>query len=283
MKTCPRCQQTKPLFDYARHARTSDGLQSRCRQCQSEVAKERGRKRLEVAPVLPHEVGKKCSRCKEFLPWEHFHRNRATKDGRQGHCRPCGNMIRREYEERNAEALALRRAEKLATATAPDATKVCTKCKIERPILSFYAHRGTKDGRATYCAECQRASSREWNAANAERARERNALYRSDPKNRAKSARNMRSMWLRLYGLTETQYLDMLAAQGGVCAICYQSERFIDSRTGEPRRLAVDHDHETGKVRGLLCGRCNRTLGHMNEDVDSLIRAAEYLRRARAA
>lgn len=283
MKTCPRCQVAKPYEDYARHHRTSDGLQSACRECAAAATKASRQKRLTRPPVLPHEHGKHCTRCREFLPWDSFHKNSAARDGRQSYCPPCGNEIRREYEARNAEAIALRRAEKLATAIDPAATKVCTKCGEDKHLLSYYAHRGTKDGRTTYCRECQKAATRAWNAANAEKMRVRNAAYRAVPKNQLRTAQNMRSSWLRLYGLTVDGYEAMLRAQDGVCAICLKPERFIDARTGEPRRLAVDHDHVTGRVRGLLCGRCNRTLGHMDEDVDSLIRAADYLRQAATA
>lgn len=63
----------------------------------------------------------------------------------------------------------------------------------------------------------------------------------------------------RRYGLTIAQYDEMLAAQGGVCAICRQPETY--ARLGKIQRLAIDHDHETGMIRGLLCNRCNRRLG----------------------
>lgn len=281
MKTCPKCATAKPFIDFARHAKTSDGLQSWCRECGRAATKAARQRRLERPAVLPHDTGKRCTRCKDFLPWESFHRNRAAPDGRQAYCKPCANEIRREYEDRNKEALALRRAERLAVSPPVNATKVCTKCHVEQPILQFYAHRGTKDGRTTYCASCQRAASRQWTKDNAERVKARNQSARDADPDRKK--RDHRQWWLKLYGLTQSDYAALLQGQNGVCAICLKPERFIDPRTGEPRRLAVDHDHANGRVRGLLCGRCNRTLGHMDEDIDSLMRAAEYLRRAATA
>lgn len=78
----------------------------------------------------------------------------------------------------------------------------------------------------------------------------------------------------RHYGITPECYATQLQAQGGVCAIC---------RTDDPKDrwgiFAVDHDHETGAVRGLLCGPCNRALGNMQDDVTRLERAAAYLQR----
>lgn len=82
---------------------------------------------------------------------------------------------------------------------------------------------------------------------------------------------------LRQYGLTPAAYDSMLAGQGGVCAICRQAETRIDTRTGTAFVLAVDHDHETRVVRGLLCNRCNRAVGMLNDDPDLVQRAAVYL------
>jgi hypothetical protein len=79
------------------------------------------------------------------------------------------------------------------------------------------------------------------------------------------------------YGLTVDDYNKMLKAQGGVCAIC----------SGPPApfgphklmRLAVDHCHTTGRIRGLLCPRCNQALGLMRDNPVFLLKATEYLRK----
>jgi hypothetical protein len=86
-----------------------------------------------------------------------------------------------------------------------------------------------------------------------------------------------------VYGITVTDYAELLAKQGFTCAICQRA-------TGKTRRLAVDHDHAqavddghdetTGCpkcVRGLLCKPCNRLLGHVRDDPETLRRAARYL------
>lgn len=73
-------------------------------------------------------------------------------------------------------------------------------------------------------------------------------------------------------------YDAMLAAQGGVCAICGRPET-RPAPNGQPSRLHVDHNHSTGLVRGLLCNNCNQAIGKMGDDPDRLITAAEYLRR----
>lgn len=80
----------------------------------------------------------------------------------------------------------------------------------------------------------------------------------------------------RKYGITPEEYAAMLAAQGGVCAICREDEKVIDPKTHAPKLLAVDHCHESLKVRGLLCWRCNTSIGKFNHDPMLLRTAALY-------
>jgi N12 class adenine-specific DNA methylase len=90
--------------------------------------------------------------------------------------------------------------------------------------------------------------------------------------------RDARKEWDRKYALKKDYDMDlqeydaMLEQQGGVCAICSRPEQAkgID-------RLAVDHDHVTGKVRGLLCSSCNRGIGCFKEDINLLRGAVSYL------
>jgi hypothetical protein len=78
----------------------------------------------------------------------------------------------------------------------------------------------------------------------------------------------------REYGLTHDEFLALLDAQGGVCAICGNGE--------QRRALAVDHDHETGAVRGLLCDRCNPMLGYARDNAAVLQAAIAYLAKTSA-
>lgn len=277
MKRCSRCKGTLPAEEFFRSARSADGLQSACKACQNEMRRTRKAASREALSAHLDPTMKHCRRCGTDRPRAEFHRNRSTRDGLQTYCKACSNEVRREYEERNAEALARRRAERLLTAE-DTGVKMCTKCGQTKPRITFYLNRNTKDGRATYCADCQRAATRAWNAANADRVRQRNAEARAA--NKATRPGDHRRYWLGLYGLTEEQYDALVEKQGGVCAICLMPERYVDARTGMPRRLAVDHDHETGRVRGLLCGRCNRSIGQFADDHERLTRAAEYLKRA---
>ncbi|HEY6021914.1 MAG TPA: endonuclease VII domain-containing protein [Candidatus Paceibacterota bacterium] len=76
---------------------------------------------------------------------------------------------------------------------------------------------------------------------------------------------------LNTYGLALGEYDALKASQNGTCAICQRA-------TGAKKKLAVDHDHKTGYVRGLLCGPCNGMLGKARDDVEFFLRAAEYLK-----
>lgn len=71
---------------------------------------------------------------------------------------------------------------------------------------------------------------------------------------------------LRTYGLTDEAYRAMLERQEGRCAVCL-----------DEAKLCVDHDHKTGKVRGLLCSHCNTAIGHLRDDPSRIRRAADYL------
>lgn len=82
---------------------------------------------------------------------------------------------------------------------------------------------------------------------------------------------------LKNYGITHTQYDTMLAAQQGVCAACGLAETTLDPRTQEVKYLCVDHDHATGRVRGLLCGGCNAALGQLGEDPQRARALAAYI------
>lgn len=278
VKTCRTCKESLPLASFHASTRSADGLQNACRECQNEWRRRHlAQKRAAIRAALPTALGttKRCPRCGEVRGRDDFHRNRSNSDGLQAYCKRCSKQVQREYEARNADAVAIRKAERAKLPRA-DGTKTCTKCGETKPRISFYALRNTKDGRATYCMECQKAQSREWRAANRERVRQRNADYAAA--NPGVKRRNHRQYWLKLYGLDPAAYQDLLASQGGVCAICRAPERILDARTGEPRRLSVDHCHTTGRVRGLLCGHCNRGIGQFEDSPERLDSASAYLK-----
>lgn len=82
---------------------------------------------------------------------------------------------------------------------------------------------------------------------------------------------------LKRFNLTLDQYKNMLSEQSNVCKICMKPEIGIDPRNNKIKRLSIDHNHNTGKVRGLLCQKCNTMIGFFNEDINILKNAIKYL------
>jgi hypothetical protein len=87
---------------------------------------------------------------------------------------------------------------------------------------------------------------------------------------RQQKANNHDRMVVKVYGLLPGEYERMYEEQGGVCFICRRAN-------GRTKRLAVDHDHDTGLVRGLLCGPCNKFVGYVRNSADAFRRGAAYL------
>ena len=83
----------------------------------------------------------------------------------------------------------------------------------------------------------------------------------------------------RLYGLSLDEYRIMIYEQNNKCAICNKPETMIDYRSKEIKDLYVDHNHETGKVRELLCSSCNQGIGLLQESLEILTNALNYLKK----
>jgi hypothetical protein len=128
------------------------------------------------------------------------------------------------------------------------------------PIDHFPKNKHRKTGRYPYCRYCNREQVAKWRSENPDKARRAHRVAK-----------------LRKYGLTPEDYEVMLQSQDGRCAICGTDE----PGHVENRLFDVDHDHVTGKVRGLLCQHCNMGMGQFGDDSDRLRKAADYLERTR--
>ena len=126
----------------------------------------------------------------------------------------------------------------------------------------------------TICRPCLASRSRKWRSENPELARAAVRRYQDANPDRLKANRR-RNHVKSTYGITVDQYAEILAAQGGKCAICETT----DPR-GPGRKFFIDHHHSTKRVRGLLCCHCNFILGYARDRTDVLEMAVAYLKLA---
>lgn len=155
-------------------------------------------------------------------------------------------------------------------------SKTCARCGEHKNADQFYK---TGAGRLRHaCKICYSDHNREMRKKHLEK---RNKYEQSRPcgwerTGRSKYKAPEPERWalyiLRVYKITADQYRAMLDAQGGVCAICK-----TECNRSTTTRMCVDHCHDTGKVRGLLCFKCNSGLGKFNDDQELLRSAAKYL------
>lgn len=191
-------------------------------------------------------TGKTCTRCGVFQPLTDFAPSRHGVLGRASHCKACK---RRQY--------ALDAAKRRTPAPTVAVLMVCGTCGVEKPSSEFYWRPDAACYRKN-CKTCHLIQNKvAWHAKPQDR------LSRAD--------RQWRHGLRDRFGLTPEEYHALVGKQGGGCAIC--------GATTDPdgRRLAVDHDHQTGAVRGVLCGRCNKGLGQFQDDPERLARAINYL------
>lgn len=132
-------------------------------------------------------------------------------------------------------------------------TKKCSKCSETKVLALFNKHPHTTNRRRPECAECTKKYHRAHRSGKPPEWNRKYALK-------------------KFFGLTLDQYAAMLIEQHGRCAICGTTKS-----SNVTKHLCVDHDHGTGKVRGLLCHGCNRGLGFLKDDVELLAAAIKYL------
>jgi hypothetical protein len=155
--------------------------------------------------------------------------------------------------------------------------KKCSKCGVEKSLDGFHRDSRRSDGRHKHCKECVLTRVAKYRADNIDKVR---AAQRLSKQRRPDVYRNKNLKYN--YGITLDDYNQMLAEQDGRCAICRQPETMIHPKSGQTKELAVDHCHTTGQVRGLLCNRCNTTIGLFNDDPTVIEAAAQYLKTAKA-
>ena len=199
-----------------------------------------------VDRLTPDYLSKRCPDCSREKPLEDFPRSAARSDGRGLYCKQCYSKRYRQHRERKAAAegrtVTPRRV-------APDGQKWCPAGVGFKPIEDFPKNKANSDGLGGYCKPCHNAKGK--------------ATYQ-------RLYGGTREYHLRRrYGITGADFDAMVEAQGGTCAVCDQKPEH------------VDHDHKTGKVRGILCFNCNQALGNVRDDAAVLQGLMDYLRRHR--
>lgn len=225
----------------------------------------------------PIEDGKKiCTKCLEVKPVTDFGANKQSPSGLTSYCKPCLAIKAREMratpegKKRHYEST-VRWIDKVSASGVVHSgrVKLCLRCREEKTFDLFPKNRRTKEGIGTYCLVCSadvvrarrqteegaqahRDSSKRWREANNERHKDNNARWQ--------------------YGVEHGTYDTMFTAQNGQCAICKTTEPGLGTK-----RFAIDHCHTSGRVRGLLCHRCNQGLGYFKDDAERIHRAIQYL------
>jgi len=178
--------------------------------------------------------------------------------------------------------------------------KTCVRCLKEKPIDEFYKRSTHKDGHMSWCKLCVSEHGKIYFQEHKEEARQRQKLYHAKNHDKLlKYSQEYRSTHkkemashskkykknnpeyvkeyqlnalLNRYKITQEKYDSMYEEQNYCCAICGVNEKTLN------KKLCVDHDHKSGKVRGLLCNNCNFAIGAMKDDPTILENAIAYLR-----
>lgn len=181
---------------------------------------------------------KRCSSCLMDKPLTEFWPDVRYRMGVKGQCRPCVKIAHKRLRTRIAEGRPEHPIE-----------KICPTCKAVKSADAFSLCPSKRDGLSSRCKECR--------------------LKHERPKNHRQLGR-WRSWLHKRYGLTLEEAKAIFDKQGEKCAVC--------ERSLENGRHEIDHCHKTGKVRGILCPRCNRWLAALDSEV-FMEQATRYLAR----
>ena len=201
---------------------------------------------------------KVCTKCKELKLLSEYHRLMSGKDGLRNKCKFCINELAREVDHKQ--------------------TKICTNCKIVKSVRDFFRHKQGKYGVSSCCRTCLSLIARQRKEGTFEprviqTPEERKETSRAGSRRRYAENPNKHKAIARkvLYKISQEEYETMCITQAGQCKICKGNSTRLSGI------LDIDHCHETGRVRGLLCHRCNLLLGAVRDSADLLRSAANYL------
>jgi hypothetical protein len=186
---------------------------------------------------------RRCNMCGQWKKYSEFHKDK-NRDPKITHsCKTC-DAERRTKKRRQKYSKIEKKYGPLVSSSRGTVTgthKKCPECKKWKKHSSFGVSVANLLNLCTYCKEC---------------------VHGIDLQKR--------------YGISVEVYSQLLASQGGGCAICGALAAHSNTE-----KLFVDHNHETGKVRGLLCHCCNAMLGYAKDNTSNLCKGIQYLERTK--
>lgn len=228
-------------------------------------------------PAPEHPDGRMCNRCSTWKPADGFYMRRgklisicracisafaiAKKPAIEAKaCEWCGEtyMPKMRNKGRFCSVGCQRTARERGHGVGPfrfavaDGHKRCVTCNEWKHVDEFNKRKDRNMAPLSSCRICIASERREWQ----------------------NSAQGQNARYLREYGVTFDWYQETLASQNGVCAICWRPP---DPSNKRCPRLVVDHDHKSGKVRGLVCHSCNTGMGRVGDDPARLRSLVRYL------
>jgi Recombination endonuclease VII len=199
---------------------------------------------------------KTCNKCNIARALTEFKADPRNKDGLQGICKICNRLWNKKRREERRSGIGL----------IPITEKQCNSCGKTKPTSMFYKDLGIADGHATLCKSCRDVAMRKWREEHREEYNKYMREFRAGNKDWAKDTDLKRT-----YGIGLEDYKRMLEEQGHVCKLCKKPPQ-------GKRPLVVDHNHETGEIRGLLCYGCNRKIVILDKSIEEREAAIAYVK-----
>ena len=281
-KRCTKCKSSRTIEDFYEDKKTKDGLSLWCKDCCKKATKKQQEKnRIRNTTIIIPEF-KKCSGCKIEKSCTLFNKNKTQPDGLSGYCKECSAAKDKIRYERN----------KAREDAVPPEYKTCSKCGFKKLGILFNRHKGQKDGFSRWCKDCCSKGTKTLRKKNGDRQKicipkikicsycyieKANSAFYKDKGEKDGLSRKCKECFSisqreSTYGVSKEWFDSILKAQGGVCAICTSPDTGLKGKA-----FAVDHNHKTNRVRGLLCSKCNTALGSFKDSVELLKSAIAYL------
>ncbi len=224
---------------------------------------------------------RRCNDCELMKPYAEYYcddRGRPRRDI----CIECWRLRSAKNREKHK-----------ALKNPPAAEKCCERCQTIKPSSAFWTHGSVKDGLHAWCKACENSARKGKEPVpighkycpNCEKVKPLVEFYTNKRRHdgydqkciQCAATTHQRTYIRHKYGLTPQEHAQILESQNGVCAICGKAEATI--HLGKELRLSVDHDHASGRTRGLLCYRCNHFVGYVERyGAAGLKKVLEYLK-----